>query len=128
MFAGFFIRLMFGLLLFLIAAKKGYGKFFWGAIGIILGPIALVAIFLYRPNVDYSKAFLSGLTGALVGAGLSLCGWFLISWLPADELVTAQSIERSTFWNLLLPGISLGLGMIFFCVSLFRTSHQNPSQ
>lgn len=122
MFAGFFIRLMFGVLLFLIAIKKGYGKFFWGAMGIILGPIALIAIFLYRENVNYNKAFISGLTGALIGAGVSLSGWFLLTWFPTDALTAAQSIERTTFWNLLLPGISLGLGLVFFCVTLIRTS------
>ena len=118
MFAGFFIRLIFGILLFLIAAKKGYGKFFWGALGIILGPFALIGIFLYRKNVDYTKASLSGITGAVIGAAFALIGWFLVVQFPPAHLSGGNPIESATFWNILLPTISVLMGLIFFAVSL----------
>ena len=44
MFFGF--RALFAILLFLVAYKKGYGKIFWAAMGFILGPIALIGIFV----------------------------------------------------------------------------------
>lgn len=118
MFAGFFIRIIFGILLFLIAAKKGYGKFFWGAMGILLGPIALLGIFLYRKNVNYTKAILSGVTGIVIGASLAIGGWFFIVQFSPEQLSHVNPIESNTFWNVLLPVISLGMGLLFFCLTL----------
>ncbi len=125
MFAGFFIRLMFGVLLFLIAAKKGYGKLFWGAAGILLGPFALIGIFLYRENVSYKKALLSGVTGAVIGATLALAGWFIIIHFPPEQYATTNPIKSETFWNVLLPTISLTPGFLFFCITLAIESRKN---
>ncbi len=128
MFAGFFIRVIFGILLFLIAAKKGYGKLFWAAMGIILGPIALVGIFLYRKNVNYTKALLSGVTGLVIGAGLAMGGWFLIVQFPPEQVVQANPIKSETFWNILLPVCSLIFGLLFFCVTLILGPKSNSSK
>jgi len=127
MFAGFFFRLIFGILLFLIAAKKGYGKFFWGAAGILLGPFALIGIFLYRKNVNYTKAFLAGVTGVIIGASLALGGWFIIVHFPPEHFAQGNPINSETFWNVLFPVISLIPGLLAFGVTLAIESKHNPS-
>jgi len=127
MFASFFIRIIFGILLFLIAAKKGYGKLFWGAMGILLGPIALLGIFLYRKNINYTKALLSGVTGIVIGASLAIGGWFLILQFPPEQLSHINPIESSTFWNMVLPVISLLMGLLFFGLTLLiAPKHKIP--
>ncbi len=120
MFAGF--RVIFAILLFLIAYKKGYGKLFWAAMGFILGPVALIGILLYRKNANYTQALLNGVTGILIGALLVFLGWYAAGWwLPPQTLEKAVG-GANTFWYLLLPSLSLAIGLIVFCVTMVITS------
>jgi len=120
MFAGF--RTIFAVLLFLIAYKKGYGKLFWAAMGFILGPVALIGILIYRKNANYTQALLNGVTGILVGALLVFLGWYATGWwLPPQALEKAVG-GADTFWYLLLPSVSLAIGLIVFCVTMVITS------
>ena len=120
MFAGFFIRFFFSVLLFLIASKKGYHKLTWAGIGFVLGPIALIIIFVYRQNANYSRAFLSGLTGVLIGAALMLVGWFLYPLFSPIKQAEMVATYADVFWVLILPTMSVLMGAVFFTVSLIK--------
>ncbi len=120
MFAGFFIRFFFAVLLFFIASKKGYQKLVWSGIGFVLGPIALVIIIIYRKNADYSRAFLSGLTGILIGGALMLAGWFLYPLFSSLNQADMVRQYADIFWVLILPVTSVFMGALFFCLSLVR--------
>lgn len=120
MFAGFFIRFFFAVLLFLIASKKGYHKLVWSGIGFVLGPIALIIIFIYRKNANYSQAFLSGLTGILIGAALMLAGWFLYPLFSSIKQADMVRQYADIFWVLILPVTSILMGALFFSVSLIK--------
>ncbi len=120
MFASFFLRLFFAILLFLIASKKGYQKLIWAGVGFVLGPIALLVIILYRKNANYSRAFVSGITGVLIGAVLVLLGWFLYPVFSSTGQAQMVNQYADIFWVLILPSISLALGVIFFSISLVR--------
>jgi len=120
-------RLIFAVLLFLIAYKKGYGKFFWAAMGFILGPIALVGILVYRKNANYTKAILNGVSGILAGAFGVLLLWYAAGWyLPTQALEKAIG-GTDVFWYRVLPTVSVSVGFIVFCATMAKTSAVDPS-
>lgn len=123
MFGSFFIRLLFGLLLFLIASKKGYKKLLWATLGVLLGPIALVAIFIYRKNADYSKALFNGVTGTLLGVVLAIGVWYFYGYLNPERFDQISEKNVYGFWYVVLPAISVFLGLIFFTVSMIRSAN-----
>ncbi|MFH2132049.1 MAG: hypothetical protein ABIK68_16860 [bacterium] len=126
MFAGF--RLLFAVLLFLIAYKKGYGKFFWTAMGFILGPVALLGILVYRKNANYTRAILNGVSGILAGGLLVFLGWLAAGWwLPPQTLENSVG-GADTFWYLVFPLVSVSIGFIVFCVTMAKTSVDGPRE
>ncbi|MBT6503898.1 MAG: hypothetical protein HOK67_28795 [Deltaproteobacteria bacterium] len=125
MFAGF--RVIFAILLFLIAYKKGYGKFFWAAMGFILGPLALIGILVYRKNANFTQSILNGVSGILGGAfAVFLCWYAAGLWLPPQTLEKAVG-GADTFWYLILPSVSLSIGFIVFCITMAVTSAKETS-
>ncbi|NQU65097.1 MAG: hypothetical protein HQ517_12570 [SAR324 cluster bacterium] len=120
MFAGF--RVIFAILLFLIAYKKGYSKFFWTAMGLILGPVALIGILVYRKNANITKALLNGVSGILIGGLMVFLIWYIAGWgLPPQTLENALGgVDR--FWYLLFPVLSFSIGFIVFCITMVTTS------
>ena len=125
MFAGF--RISFAVLLFLIAYKKGYSKLFWAAMGFILGPVALVGIFLYRENANYTKSILNGVSGFLASALLLFLGWFVGGWYLTTEKFENAVGGADNYWYLILPLISLSIGSIAFFITMAKTSVQESS-
>lgn len=120
MFAGF--RVIFAILLFLIAYKKGYGKIFWAAMGFILGPLALIGILVYRKNANITKAILNGVSGILAGGLVVFLVWYAAVWgLPPQTLEnTVGGADR--FWYLIFPMLSLSIGFIVFCITIVSTA------
>jgi hypothetical protein len=115
-------RLIFAVLLFLIAYKKGYGKFFWAAMGFILGPIALVGILVYRKNANYTKAILNGVSGILAGAFGVLVLWYAVDWYLPHQALEKAIGGVDVFWYRILPSVSVSIGFIVFCATMAKTA------
>ena len=115
-------RLIFAVLLFLIAYKKGYGKFFWAAMGFILGPIALIGILVYRKNANYTRAILNGVSGILAGAFVVVAGWYLCSWYFPPQALENAIGGMEVFWYRIVPMASASIGFIVFCATMARTA------
>lgn len=120
-------RFSFAVLLFLIAYKKGYRKLFWAALGFIFGPVALIGIFLYRENANYTKSILNGITGFLVSALMIFLGWFAGGWYLTPQKFETAVGGADNYWYLILPLLSLSIGFIVFSVTMATTSKNETS-
>lgn len=54
------ISVLFGVLLYYMAGRKGYNKQFWLIMGILFGPLALPFIILGKKKNEYEKQTTNG--------------------------------------------------------------------
>lgn len=121
-----FYRLIFAVLLFLIAYKKGYGKLFWAGMGFILGPIALVGILLYRKNANYTRALLNGVSGILAGGFVVIAAWYIVGSYVSMEALEQAIGGVDVFWYRVVPMASASIGFIVFCATMAYTAANEP--